>query len=332
MASSSVSQNKKIAAVLLIIAILLTAAVFLHYNRRPGNGAVRASGTVEVREIQLAAQASGRIIELNVRESQRVRKGDLLARLSLDGAGHELAQSRAQAAAARQRYMELKSGFRREDIERAKANEAALKTQYEQAARDAKRFQELAAEGAVAARDAELYAEAADARRSALKAASDQLTLLRNGYRPEQVAAARAAMDAAEAALERSKILLGYKEFRSPADGVILTKNYELGDVVAAGAALAALGVADECWVKLYIPSTQLGLVRLNGKAEVRVDAYPGRAFEAFVSEVSQRAEYNPRLSLTQSERANMVFWIKVTINDPDGVIKPGMPADVVLL
>lgn len=224
--------------------------------------------------------------------------------------------------------MELKSGFRREDIERAKANEAALKTQYEQAARDAKRFQELAAEGAVAA----LYAEAADARRSALKAASDQLTLLRNGYRPEQVAAARAVMDAAEAALERSKILLGYKEFRSPADGVILTKNYELGDVVAAGAALAALGVADECWVKLYIPSTQLGLVRLNGKAEVHVDAYPGRAFEAFVSEVSQRAEYNPRLSLTQSERANMVFWIKVTINDPDGVIKPGLPADVVLL
>lgn len=69
----------------------MTPAVFLHYNRRPGNGAVRASGTVEVREIQLAAQASGRIIELNVRESQRVRKGDLLARLSLDGAGHELA-------------------------------------------------------------------------------------------------------------------------------------------------------------------------------------------------------------------------------------------------
>ena len=88
----------------------------------------------------------------------------------------------------------------------------------------------------------------------------------------------------------------------------------------------------NDCWVKLYIPSTQLGLIRLGGLAEVQVDAYPDRVFLGKVSEVNQKAEYNPRLSLTQKERSNMVFWIKISIDNPDGVLKPGMPADVVVL
>ena len=331
METHKVFKYKRTAAAAFLIAALFAAAAFLHYARQPENHRVKASGTVEVTEILLAPQASGRLTELNVRESQEIRKGDLLARLSMDGADHELAQAAAQAAAARQRYAELKAGFRKEEIAQAKSQAAAQKTRYEQAKRDAKRFMELAAEGAVAAREAELYAENAEAAKDAFKAANDRLALLKNGYRQEQIEAAGANMEAAEAALERAKVLIGYKEFMSPADGIILTKNYEQGDVIAAGAPLATLGVMDDCWVKLYIPSTQLGLVKLGGKAEVRVDAFPDRIFEAVVTEVSRQAEYNPRLSLTQSERANMVFWIKISIISPDGAIKPGMPADVVL-
>ena len=64
----------------------------------------------------------------------------------------------------------------------------------------------------------------------------------------------------------------------------------------------------------------------------MRIDAFPDREFEASVSEVNQQAEYNPRMSLTQKERENMVFWIKVRIKNAEGVIKPGMPADVTVL
>ena len=119
---------------------------------------------------------------------------------------------------------------------------------------------------------------------------------------------------------------------RLPVAGTVLTKNYEEGDVIAAGAPLATLGDLTDCWVKLYIPSTQLSLVKLGAKCSVFVDPFPNKAFEATVTEINQQAEYNPRMSLTQSERANMVFWIKVSIKDTEGVIKPGMPADVTIL
>ena len=150
--------------------------------------------------------------------------------------------------------------------------------------------------------------------------------------RPEQIAAAEANVARAESAYRKAKTLVGYKEFYSPADGVVLTKNYQVGDVVNAGAPIATLGDMNDCWVKLYIPSTQLGLIKLGAKCSVYVDPFPKRAFEATVTEVNQQAEYNPRMSLTQNERANMVFWIKISINDTEGVIKPGMPADVTIL
>ena len=141
------------------------------------------------------------------------------------------------------------------------------------------------------------------------------------------VAAARA-----EAAYEKAKTLVSYKTLYSPVAGTVLTKNYEEGDVIAAGAPVATLGDLTDCWVKLYIPSTQLSLVKLGAKCSVFVDPFPNKAFEATVTEINQQAEYNPRMSLTQSERANMVFWIKVSIKDTEGVIKPGMPADVTIL
>ena len=166
----------------------------------------------------------------------------------------------------------------------------------------------------------------------AIRAAAEQLRLLENGPRAEQIAAAEANAARAEAAYEKAKTLVSYKTLYSPVAGTVLTKNYEEGDVIAAGAPVATLGDLTDCWVKLYIPSTQLSLVKLGAKCSVFVDPFPNKAFEATVTEINQQAEYNPRMSLTQSERANMVFWIKVSIKDTEGVIKPGMPADVTIL
>lgn len=326
------SSKGKFLITVIIIAALAAGGYYAYSLTRVRDKRVKASGTVEVTEVQLAPLAGGRIVELKIDEADIVREGDLIARLSLDGADHDVAMAEAALTGAREQLAELERGFRREDIAKASAETAMRRTQYDQAARDAKRFKELAADGVVAARDAELYAEKASAQHEALKAAQSQLALLKNGMRPEQIAAAKANVQRAEAAVEKAKTLVGYKEFRSPTDGTILTKNYEVGDVVSAGASLATLGRMNDCWIKLYIPSTQLGLVKLGGAAEVRIDAYPDRVFNAKITEINQQAEYNPRLSLTQRERSNMVFWIKVTVENPDGILKPGMPADVVIL
>ena len=323
--------GKRILIAILVI-LIVGSSVAIYFKEKPKDKYVRASGTVEVTQVQLAPLAGGRIVELAVEESDHVRKGQFIARLSMDGADDELKMAEAALAGAKAQLDELKNGFRKEDISKAKAELAARRVQYEQARRDEKRFAALAADGVVAERDAELYSEAAKASRRAMQAASDQVRLLENGMRPEQIAAAEANVARAESAYRKAKTLVGYKEFYSPADGVVLTKNYQVGDVVNAGAPIATLGDMNDCWVKLYIPSTQLGLIKLGAKCSVYVDPFPKRAFEATVTEVNQQAEYNPRMSLTQNERANMVFWIKISINDTEGVIKPGMPADVTIL
>lgn len=329
--STTASKAKKLIVFLIVIALIAGGCVWYYLQHRVTDTRVKASGTVEVTEVQLAPQAGGRIIELNIKEADVVKKGQLIAKMSMDGADHDVSMAEDALAAAQQQYDELQNGFRKEDIAKARAEVSLRTTQYNQALRDQKRFQGLADEGVVAKRDSELYTEAANAKHDALTAANEQLKLLLNGMRPEEIAAAKANVKRAEAAVAKAKTLVGYKAFYSPSDGTILTKNYELGDVVSPGAPIATLGQMNDCWIKLYIPSTQLGLVKLGGKAEVVVDAYPDRKLQAKITEVNQQAEYNPRLSLTQKERSNMVFWIKVSVENSDGILKPGMPADVTL-
>ena len=318
--------------ILFVLLLVVGTSAAVYFKKRPNDDRLKASGTVEVTQVQLAPLAGGRIEELTIKEADRVEKGQLIARLSLDGADDEVKMAEFALAAARAQLEELNNGFRKEDIARARAEVDARRARAEQAGRDERRFSELAAVGVVAKRDAELSAEAAQSSRSAVKAAEEQLRLLENGARSEQIAAAQANAERAEAAYKKAKTLVGYKEFYSPTDGVVLTKNYEVGDVVNAGAPIATLGDMEDCWVKLYIPSSQLGRVKLGSECSVRIDAFPNREFEASVSEVNQQAEYNPRMSLTQKERENMVFWIKVRIKNAEGVIKPGMPADVTVL
>ena len=117
----------------------------------------------------------------------------------------------------------------------------------------------------------------------------------------------------------------------SPLGGVILSKNYEEGEFVPAGAVLATVADLSDCWVKIYLPSTVLGRVKLGSSAEVRVDSFPDRAFQGRVRKISDKAEFTPRQSLTTEERANLVFAVEVSVDNPDGVLKPGMPADVIL-
>lgn len=331
MKMSEVIKNKKIWAIATILIAVAAVSIF-YFEERTKDERVRASGTVEVTELNLSPLAGGRILELNINESDHVNKGQLIARMSLDGADHDVEMAEASLAASKEQLLELQNGFRKEDISRAEAEYALRKTQYEQAVKDHERFKELAADGVVPVREAELYEESAKLKRNSMKMAAETLSMLRTGMRPEQIEAAKANVKRAEAALLKTKILVSYKDFYSPASGVILTKNYEVGDVVSPGAPIATLGIMTDCWVKLYIPSTQLGLIKLGGEAEISVDSYPDKKFKASVTEINQQAEYNPRLSLTQSERSNMVFWIKLSVDDPEGILKPGMPADAVIL
>ena len=115
-----------------------------------------------------------------------------------------------------------------------------------------------------------------------------------------------------------------------PLSGVILTKNYEPGEYVNAGASIATVADLSDCWVKVYVSPEELGRLRLGQCADVSIDGAPNQVRPGRIKEIKDSAEYTPRQSITRNERANLVFAVKVAVSNEDGIMKPGMPADVI--
>ena len=116
----------------------------------------------------------------------------------------------------------------------------------------------------------------------------------------------------------------------APIDGTVLERILHPSEVAAQGADLLTIANLDEVTLELYIPETRLGQVYLGQTVQVTVDSFPERTFTGHVRTIANQAEFTPRNVATKEERVNLVFAVRVTIPNPDGALKPGMPADAV--
>jgi HlyD family secretion protein len=170
-----------------------------------------------------------------------------------------------------------------------------------------------------------------EAARAEVRAARERLALVEAGPRSGQVETARAQLAQAQAALVQSRTRLADTRLDAPMDGVVLRKNLEPGATASPGSAIVTLVDPSDLWLRAYIAETDLGRVRIGQAARVTVDAFPGQPFEGRIVEVASAAEFTPRNVQTQKERVNLVFRLKIAIANPDGRLKPGMPADAVI-
>ena len=159
-------------------------------------------------------------------------------------------------------------------------------------------------------------------------AARQRLDLVEAGPRPLEVDAARSRVEEATAALAMARARLDEARLSSPVNGLVLHKNVEAGETVNPGVSLVTLMNPADLWLRAYVPETDIGRVKIGQAARIAVDAFPGRRFEGAISEIGSEAEYTPRNVQTKKERVNLVFRIKIAVKNPDGVLKPGMPAD----
>ncbi len=118
----------------------------------------------------------------------------------------------------------------------------------------------------------------------------------------------------------------------SPISGVVLTRTIEPGEVIQAGLTTLVVGELDQLTVTVYLSEDRYGQVNLGDAAELSIDSFPDILFNAEVTRISDQAEYTPRNVQTQEERQNTVYAVKLSVPNPDGKLKPGMPADVVFL
>ncbi|HXQ30095.1 MAG TPA: efflux RND transporter periplasmic adaptor subunit [Gemmatimonadales bacterium] len=261
--------------------------------------ALEISGTIEIRDIQIAPLASGRLQRLLKDEGDTVQAGDTIAVLDQPGLDAVIEQRRAEAHAAASRVAQVGG---------AEADSA-------RAADDLARGERLRAQSIVSQQQ---Y----DALRNAAAATTAQLAAARAA--PSESAAARAAVSAALATREELTVL-------APAAGVILTRYAEPGEVLAAGTPIVSLGLVAHPWVRAYVNERVIGRLRMGAAAQIRVDAYPGRVFAGRVTDIAPEAEFTPRVALTERERADLMFGIKVEPSDGDagGRLKAGMPATI---
>jgi HlyD family secretion protein len=115
---------------------------------------------------------------------------------------------------------------------------------------------------------------------------------------------------------------------RAPLSGLVLHKHLEAGEMASPGVPIVTLVDPEDVWLRAFVPETEVGRLRIGQPASITVDAYPERRFKGVVSEIASEAEFTPRNVQTRKERVNLVFRIKIAAKNPDGVLKPGLPAD----
>ncbi len=135
---------------------------------------------------------------------------------------------------------------------------------------------------------------------------------------------------ATKQSLEQAELTLGDQEILSPADGVVLLKVREEGEILSAGATVVDIGDRSKLWIKIYVPEGLINRVRMDQPAMVTVDGIK-KAFKAHVSFIAAQAEFTPRNVQTSEERITQTFAVKVTLDETADYLRPGVAADVKL-
>lgn len=165
---------------------------------------------------------------------------------------------------------------------------------------------------------------------ASLANAQAQLALARaDSPTQESLDVAQAQVESARANLDAIQVQIELLAVESPADGVVMTRNIEPGEVIQPGLAAMTIGRLDTLSVTVYLPENQYGTISLGDSASLQVDSFPGTIFQATVTRIADQAEYTPRNVQTKDDRQTTVYAVDLSVEDSDQLLKPGMPADV---
>ena len=321
-----------------VAASFLTAAAAC--RRGDGDRRPRASGYVEATEVRVSPEVGGRVVELKVAEGDRVNAGDLIARL--DTADAELTSRRLQADRdqAEAQLKLLLAGARAEDIRQARAQaesadadvKAAMAEQ-QSAEADVQRFDALlqANSGSRKQRDdAATRRDVAVARGAAAKerarAAAEGLARLQAGARVEEIAAARDRVAAVDAQLATAQKAIADATVKAPVSGVVTSKLIDAGEIVGPRTPLVVVTDLDRAWANLYVDEPLVPSLKIGQTLSISTDA--GQTLPGTITFISPKAEFTPRNVQTAEERSKLVYRIKVTTDNRNGVLKTGMPVE----
>ncbi|HEB60144.1 MAG TPA: HlyD family efflux transporter periplasmic adaptor subunit [Gammaproteobacteria bacterium] len=323
---------KKILPLFILSAIIVIGVIYFWW-RSPmdmeGDSQLSLYGNIDIREAQLAFNASEHIAEILVQEGDRVGKGQLLARLHTELLEASLAEASAAVAAQQQIVARLEAGSRPEDIHKVEAELQAAEAKAKAAQDSYRRVARLLEKKLASPQDEEQARSLADAAAAQVKAVRASLALLKAGARKEDIASARAQLSAREAALQQARQRLADASLYAPADGIIRNRILEPGDMAFPQTPVLTLAFVDPVWVRAYLPEPMLGRVRPGADAWVTTDSFPDKRYQGWVGYISPTAEFTPKTVQTPELRTRLVYSVRVYVCNPEGELRLGMPVSV---
>ena len=303
----------------------------------------RASGYVEATEVRVSAQVGGRILELKVGEGDRVKTGDLLARLDVADTELSLQRAAADRDQAEAQFALLRAGSRAEDVRQAESQRASAQNEARAAAAeldsakaDVERFEQLlrANAGSVKQRDdAVTRRDVAAARlhgaQDQARAAADLVARLKAGSRPQEIQAGRARVASADAQIATLRKAIADASVIAPVGGIVTSKLLDAGEMAAPHAPIVVVTDLDHAWANVYVDEQTVPQLRIGQPAAILTDA--GQRLNGTITFISPKAEFTPRNVQTAEERSKLVYRIKVTADNHEGILKPGMPVEAEL-
>jgi HlyD family secretion protein len=286
-----------------------------------------ASGTIEFTQTDVAGSVPARVERILVEEGSDVSAGDTLVILRQTGLPQDIQQRQARVAAATAELADLERGARPAELDRARAELRSATSEADRTAADSLRMARLLAAGGISQAEFDAVAGAARVAGARRDAAREAVRLLEAGARPDRVSAARAAVAAARAQLAMGQAAVEELVLTAPVSGRVMARHVETGEVIGAGIPVLSLGDTHHVWVRVYVTAPVFASIRVGDTVPVTIDGLGDAAFPGRVTALATAAEFTPRVALTEKERSDLLFGVKLELTDATGRLKAGLPA-----
>jgi len=327
-------MNKKVIAIVLVILALVIISfwVWKYNNKNQKDNDLTLYGNVDIRQVSLAFEQSGRIEKLLVQEGDKVKAGQVLATLNTNSLEIQAKQAQAQLKAQQEAIVKQQVGARPEEISQAKAQLASTQADLDKASKNLQRLQILvnSTDGRAISQQELDYAKSNQySAEAAVRERQANLELIIKGARQEDREATKAQYDATKANLDLINYNLSQAELKSPVNAVVRARLQEVGDMTTAQKAVYTLALTDPKWVRVYANEKDLSSIHMGGTAQVIRDSYPNQPINGKIGYISSVAEFTPKTVQTDEIRTTLVYEVRVYVNDPNDQLKMGQPVTV---
>lgn len=325
------NSTGKIRVVVLMAIAIIALGLLLYWqlhNNEGDDGVLRLYGNVDIREVELAFRQPGRLAHMTFDEGDAVSAGEVMASLDAEPYRDRLAAAQAELQAVQAELAKLYSGNRPQEITQAEEKVSQAQAVFHKAELDLKRQSSLLESGASSQRTVDTARAAHDQAMANLAAAKAALSLARDGFRSEDIAAGEARVAVATAALAQARTALADTELVAPSDATVIARVREPGSMVASSSTVYSLSLRDPVYVRAYISEPDLGRIAPGSSVRVYTDSSE-KVYHGQIGFISPRAEFTPKTVETTDLRTDLVYRLRVVIADADQGLRQGMPVTV---